>query len=122
MENGIKEGVLDNAKQRVADWISKSIQYMNNNWNTFKETTQREKKETIVAAHILQDMILGREITDNERKFLKSQSKDVIKVLFLISIKFIPSPIPFTPIAVFLGKKIGINVLPTAQPQLPYRS
>jgi hypothetical protein len=122
MKPQIKEDILDTAKQKIASWIDKSIRYMHDNWDNFREISKREKKETIVAVGILKDMILGYEITDNEKKFLKSQSKDVVKILLLISIKFIPSPIPFTPIAIFLGKKVGINVLPTAQPHLPYRS
>jgi hypothetical protein len=44
---------------------------------------------------------------------------DIIKILFHISLKFIPLPIPFSPLAVFLGKKVGINVLPSSQNLLP---
>jgi hypothetical protein len=122
MGNDIEEGIFDTAKEKVARWIDKSIKYINSNWDTIKVVTNREKRETIIAIGILKDIIVGREVTDNERKFLKSQLKDIIKILFLISIKFIPAPIPFTPIAIFLGKKLGISILPTSQPQLPYRN
>jgi hypothetical protein len=114
MGKNIHEGVLDTAKEKVAKWIDKSIKYINTNWDTLKVATDREKKETIVAAHILQLMILGKEVSDSEKRFLKAQSGDIIKILFLVSLKFIPAPIPFTPIAIFLGKKVGVNVLPSS--------
>jgi hypothetical protein len=114
MGKNIHEGLLDTAKEKVAKWIDKSIKYINTNWDTLKVVTKREKKETIVAVHILQSMVLGKEVSDGEKKFLKAQSGDIIKILFLISLKFIPAPIPFTPIAIFLGKKVGVNVLPSS--------
>jgi hypothetical protein len=114
MGKNIHEGLLDTAKEKVAKWIDKSIKYINTNWDTLKTATDREKKETIVAAHILQSMILGKEVSDSEKRFLKAQSGDIIKILFLVSLKFIPAPIPFTPIAIFLGKKVGVNVLPSS--------
>jgi hypothetical protein len=116
----IEESILDTTAKKVADWVGKSIQKINANWNTLKDATNREKKETIVAAHILQQILLGKEISDSERRFLKAQSGDLIKILFLISLKFIPAPIPFTPIAIFLGKKVGINVLPSSH-ELPVK-
>jgi hypothetical protein len=114
MGKNIHEVALDTAKEKVANWIDKSIKYINTNWDTLKTATNREKKETIVAAHILQSMILGKEVSDSEKRFLKAQSGDIIKILFLVSLKFIPAPIPFTPIAIFLGKKVGVNVLPSS--------
>lgn len=110
----IEEGILDNAKQKIALWIDKSVKFLHSNWDKMRDVTIREKKETVVAAHILQKMILGEEVSETEKRFLKAQSGDLIKILFLISLKFIPAPIPFTPIAIFLGKKVGINVLPSS--------
>lgn len=122
MANDNELGVMSGIRHKLADWIKKANRYIHDNWNTFREISKREKRETIIAIEILHDMIVGMEVTDAERKFLKHQSKDVVKILFLVSIKFIPSPIPFTPIAILLGKKLGINILPSSQPQLPYRN
>lgn len=122
MANDNDLGVVGNVRRKIADWLKKANRYIHDNWNTFREISKREKKETIIAIEILHDMVVGMEVTDAEKRYLKNQAKDVIKILFLVSIKFIPSPIPFTPIAVLLGKKLGINILPTSQPQLPYRS
>jgi hypothetical protein len=116
----MEESILDTTAKKVADWVGKSIDKINTNWNLLKDATKREKKETIVAAHILQQMLLSKEVSDSEKRFLKAQSTDLIKILFLISLKFIPAPIPFTPIAIFLGKKVGVNVLPSSH-ELPVK-
>jgi hypothetical protein len=116
----IEESILDTTAKKVANWVDKSIDKINTNWNVLKDATKREKKETIVAAHILQQMLLSKEVSDSQKSFLKAQSTDLIKILFLISLKFIPAPIPFTPIAIFLGKKVGINVLPSSH-ELPVK-
>ncbi len=116
----LEEGIMDNARQKIALWIDKSVKFLHSNWDKMRDVTIREKKETVVAAHILQKMILGEDVSEIEKRFLRAQSGDLIKILFLISLKFIPAPIPFTPIAIFLGKKVGINVLPSSH-ELPVR-
>jgi hypothetical protein len=118
----LDKGVFGNIRQKMAIWLKKSNKYIHQNWDEFKEISKREKRETIIAIEILHDMIVGMEVTDAEKRFLKHQIKDIIKILFLISLKVIPSPIPFTPIAIWIGKKLGISILPTSQPQLPYRN
>ncbi len=110
----IKEDILSNTKNKVVNWLEKTKHFVKNNWEEFKSATDREKKETIVALHIFQRMIMGEEVSETEKRFLKSQSKDVVKILFLVSFKFVPSPIPITPITIYLGKKVGINILPSS--------
>jgi ribosomal protein L37E len=77
-----------------------------------KQGVKRESKETKEAAEILQKMVMGKEVTEDEKKFLKYQSIDLLKVLPLIAIQGIPSPIPITPLLIILRKKYGFNVLP----------
>jgi hypothetical protein len=108
------EGVVENAKDKIAQWLDKTIKWININWDSLKVASHREKKETIVAIIILKEMILGHEVSDKRIRFLKLQSIDLIKILFLISLKFIPLPIPFTPLAIFVGKKVGVNILPSS--------
>lgn len=122
MENNSDIGILSGVRTKMADWLKKANKHIHQNWDEFKEISNRERKETVIAIEILHDMIVGMEVTDAEKRFLKHQLKDIIKILFLVSLKFIPSPIPFTPIIVLVGKKLGINILPTSQPQLPYRN
>ncbi len=108
------EDLVSNTKNKVINWLEKTKHFVKNNWEEFKSATDREKKETIVALHIFQRRIMGEEVSEAEKRFLKSQSKDVVKILFLVSFKFVPSPIPITPITIYLGKKVGINILPSS--------
>jgi hypothetical protein len=119
MDIKFNESIIDSSKEKILLWLDKSLKWLHTNWEDLKVASNREKKETIVAIMILRKMIAGEEVTSYQKRFLKSQSLDIIKILFHISLKFIPLPIPFSPLAVFLGKKVGINVLPSSQNLLP---
>lgn len=79
------------------------------------KTAKREKKETIVAAQILKKFILKKQVTDEEKKFLKEQSIDIARILPLVAVQAVPAPIPITPFLIALGSKIGINLVPKEQ-------
>ena len=83
MISKLEEGILDNARQKIALWIDKSVKFLHSNWDKMRDVTIREKKETVVAAHILQKMILGEDVSESEKRFLRAQSGDLIKILFL---------------------------------------
>ena len=83
-----------------------------------KQGVSRESKETKEAAGILQKMIMGKEVTEDEKKLLKYQSIDLLKVLPLIAIQGIPIPIPITPLLIILGKKYRFNVLPDSHEKI----
>ena len=63
-------------------------------------------------------MVMGKEVTAEEKKLLKYQSIDLLKVLPLIAIQGIPVPIPITPLLIILGKKYGFNVLPDSHEKI----
>ncbi len=115
MDIKFNEGIIDSSKEKVLLWLDKSLKWIHTNWEDLKIATNREKKETIVAMMILRKIIAGEEISDYQKRFLKAQIGDIIKILFHISLKFIPLPIPLSAIAIFLGKKLGVNVLPSSQ-------
>lgn len=115
MKIGIKENIIDSSRKKILDWFDKAIKKLQLNWEDLKVATNREKKETIAAFIILRKLIAGEEVSDFQKRFLKSQSLDVIKILFHISLKFIPLPIPFSPLMIYIGKKIGVNTLPSSQ-------
>lgn len=75
----------------------------------------RERKETVIAARILRDHLKGKEITEEEKRFLREQSIDLARILPIVAVQAIPAPVPVTPLLIALGKKIGVNVLPTEQ-------
>jgi len=74
--------------------------------------TKVESQETKIAMGILARMVKGEEVSDNEKKFLKAQSKDIVKILPLVAIQGIPIPLPITPLLIMLGKKYGYDFLP----------
>ena len=113
-----KTGVFkltESARIKLASWLDRSAVWVSENWGKVRSVTSREKKETVEALLILKRIILLKEVSAEDKKFVKSQSGDIVKILFLISIKFIPIPIPMTPMLIYLGKKIGVDFLPKKQ-------
>lgn len=94
--------------------FTRTCEFAKNTWASVK----REGKETKQAMEILQRMLKGEEVSDNEKKFLKSQSGDLIKGLAAVVISGIPVPFPITPLLVIVGKKYNFNVLPQDQQYL----
>lgn len=97
-------------------------------WNKLKEslksvrnTAKRERKETAIAIKILRRYLLYKEISEEEKKFLKEQSIDIARLLPLVAVQAIPVPVPITPLLIGLGKKIGIDLIPKEQ-KLPGNS
>jgi len=57
-------------------------------------------------------MIKGEEVSEKEKTFLRAQSMDIVRILPLVAISGIPSPLPITPLLIMLGKKYGFDFLP----------
>jgi hypothetical protein len=80
---------------------------------------KREGKETSKLVQLLNKMLHGDSITDDEKTFMKAQGKDLLKILPLVAIQGIPLPIPITPLLLVLGKKFGFNILPDSHEVMP---
>ena len=105
-------------ENKVYDYAQKAISKGNVLVKEIKQGVKRESKETKEAAGILQKMVMGKDVTEEEKKLLKYQSIDILKVLPLIAIQGIPIPIPITPIIIILGKKYGFNILPDSHEKI----
>lgn len=92
----------------LSDIIKKGGKMASDTW----EATKVEGEETKIAIGILAKMIKGEEVSDKEKKFLKAQSTDIVRILPLVAISGIPIPIPITPLLIMLGKKYGFDFLP----------
>lgn len=77
-------------------------------------SAERERKETKEALQIINKMLGGKEVTKEEKRFLKAQSIDLLKIVPLLALSIIPTPIPTTTILILLGKKYGIDLLPNS--------
>jgi hypothetical protein len=80
---------------------------------------KREGKETSKLIQLLNKMLYGDSITNDEKTFMKAQGKDLLKILPLVAIQGIPLPIPITPLLLVLGKKFGFNILPDSHEIMP---
>lgn len=109
------EFILEN---RIYVYSQKAIQKSSELIKEIRKGVKRESAETKEAALVLQKMILGRPVTEKEKKFLKYQSVDILKVLPLVIIQGIPVPVPITPILIALGKKYGFNILPDSHKKI----
>jgi hypothetical protein len=83
-----------------------------------KDRATSEVKETSalvrVLIHAVKSYAKNREfdLNDEDRKFIKGQSVDVVRTLILTIVAIIPLPIPFTPFLIIFGNKIGIDLTP----------
>ena len=107
--------ILEN---KIYDYSQKAILKSGELIREIKKGVKRESEETKEAAGILQKMVMGKEVTEEERKFLKYQSVDILKVIPLVIIQGIPVPIPITPILIALGRKYGFNILPDSHTKI----
>lgn len=113
--NNLKELEKPENTEKVKKSIfTKTCEFAKNTWAAVK----RETKETKQAMKILQRMIKGEAVSENEKKFLKSQSGDLIKGVVAVAISGIPVPFPITPLLIVVGKKYNFNVLPQDQQHL----
>jgi len=108
---------LNKAKSKVRE---KSDIIVNLKWSDIKsyinkvwDFTKREGNETKQAAEILKKMISRKEVSENEKIFLREQSKDLIKIIGTAAL-----PIPITAILVALGKKYNFEVFPGNQEEI----
>jgi len=83
------------------------------------DVTKREGKETAQAVGILRKMIRGEEVSDKQKEFLKSQAKDVVRILPLIAIQGLPGgSVAITPLLLTLGKKYNFDIIPSSNSEL----
>ena len=108
----LDEGLRD----LITQAISKGKEFAKSVW----DATKRESRETQEAINLLAKLIKGEKITDNQKAFIKAQAVDLVKVLPLIAIQGIPLPIPITPFLIFLGKKVGFDILPNSHTKVDY--
>jgi hypothetical protein len=87
----------------------------------FKDRVTSEVKETRalvrILTHAVKSYTKNREfdLNDEDRKFIKGQSADVVRTLILTIVAIIPIPIPLTPFLIIFGNKIGIDLVPKEQ-------
>ena len=106
--------VEDNSEEGIIKKVFTKIKDVRNR-------AQSEIKETKalvrILTHAVKSYAKNREfnLNDEDRKFIKGQSADVVRGLILTIVAMIPLPIPLTPFLIIFGKKIGIDLVPKEQ-------
>jgi hypothetical protein len=101
---------------KLKEWFKKGTNLAKDVW----EATKRESRETKEAIRLIDLLIKGEKITEEQQKFLKAQAVDLAKILPLIAIQGIPVPVPITPFLIILGKKVGFDILPNSHTKTSY--
>ena len=82
-------------------------------WSKFLSAAKREGKETAIAAQILKRMVTGKKVSEGEKKFLKNQSIDLLKIVGVVGLGAVSSVIPIA-LEKILNKK-DMSIMPTKQ-------
>lgn len=105
-------------ESKFSDWSKKMYKKGTDFTKSVWTGTKREGKETKRAVQILRMMVKGEEVTDDEKRFLKAQSGDLVKILPLIALQGVPGAVPITKLLMVLGKKYGFSVLPNSHDKI----
>jgi hypothetical protein len=90
IDNEIDEGFLSSK-------IGNGVDKFKESWGKFMDAANREKKETYEAAKILRRLLNPKtksSVTDDEIKFLKSQSKDLLRIAAVGGLGVVSMAIP----------------------------
>lgn len=81
--------------------------------NKIRTRGTEELDDTVVAAKILSEIILGKEVSEEERKFLSHKSIDMVKAFAFLGISlFTSSAVPIALEIFFKKKGINLSLIP----------
>ena len=123
MNNQVKtyEEFKQDLNEGLHSFIKKSLDKGSEFAHDVWSATKRESRETQEAVRILNMLIKGEVVSDTQKKFLRAQSIDLVKVIPIVAISGIPIPIPITPLLILLGKKVGFDILPNSHTKVDYQ-
>ncbi len=105
MENKNKIGLKKNS---ISDITSELKKYKDTAVKEFKETRLLVRIVMSAAKDYLKDKDF--ELSDEDKKFIKDQSADILKILPLIVFQIFPGSTIATPFIIKLGEKLGIKL------------
>ena len=104
----IKEKLMSD----IRDFTKKHVELSKEMFKNIAVIAKRERLETVEAAKILALIVQSGSATEEQIKFLKHQSVDILKILGLIGTSLISSAIPIALNKILKPK--GIDIFPTA--------
>ncbi len=89
----------------------------------FWQKSRNEIKETGQAGEVFEKYIGGKDVTNEEKEILKSQTFDMVKIVFIgVPLAVIPGFSLLMVLIVKVGRKYNINVLPSSFASPPKES
>tara|TARA_R100000697_G_scaffold27552_1_gene36422 strand:+ start:694 stop:1482 length:789 start_codon:yes stop_codon:yes gene_type:complete len=89
------------------------LEDLKKSWVVFVNGAKREGEETTEAAKILAKIINKKEVTEEEKKFLKEQSKDLARIVALMGLGAVSMALPIALEKVL--NKWGISIMPKSR-------
>ena len=108
--------VVNEFGKKMKSYVNDKSEELKNSWKTFVSVAKREKGETIELLKVLQKLISGKEVTENEIKLLKAQSKDIVKIVAVMGMGAVSMAIPLLLEKVL--NKYGISIMPSSHKEL----
>ncbi len=105
-------------ENKINDYIKNKKEKLKLDFSKFKEVAKRESKETGQAFEILKKILKKEEVSENELKFLKEQSKDLAKILGIVSVGVVSSLLPILIEKALQKSKYDISILPKSNEHL----
>lgn len=96
----------------IFDTISKAVKTSSDGVRAVLKIIATESDETRRSVLIVLKFFHRGRISHGEKLFLAAHSKDLLRILPHVLLKFIPIPIPMTPLLILLGKRMGIDLIP----------
>jgi len=95
---------------RMQDFFKKKMDKSKESWDSFVSIAKREGKETKEMIKIISEILKEGDAKPEEIKFIKEQSKDLIKIVAIMSMGAVSMVIPITLEKIL--NKYGISILP----------
>lgn len=103
---------------KVKRYVSDKKEKIEDSFRKFITAAKREKGETAIAANILIKLLRDKEnVSEEEIRFLKEQSKDLAKIVAVIGMGAVSAAIPIALNKIL--KRYGISIMPSSQDITP---
>ncbi len=99
----------------IRRWVSLKLVQSKRKTKELGVALKREARETKVAAKILLKLVTGKGVSFEEKRYLKGQTADVGKVLFILIMKVIPGAFLVLIALEKVVRKYGFSFLPKKQ-------
>jgi hypothetical protein len=95
---------------KIYDFLKRKMDDSKKSWKSFVSIAKREGSETKEMIKVISKLLKGGEATPEEITFLKEQSKDIAKIVAVMSMGVVSMVIPIALEKIL--NKYGISIMP----------